>query len=63
VSLINAANPGTPLTLDLTAPTTVTLPNSGATGFNFSVGGSIAVAASTRDGVYNGDLNVTVDYQ
>ena len=63
VSLTNAANPGTPLTLDLNAPTTVTLPNSGASGQNFSVGGSIAVAASTRDGVYTGDLAVTVDYQ
>lgn len=63
VTLTNAANPGTPLTLDLTAPTTVTLPNSGASGLDFSVGGSIAVAASTREGVYTGDLNVTVDYQ
>jgi hypothetical protein len=63
VSLTNALNPGTPLTLDLNAPASVLLPNSGATGENFSVGGSIAVAATTRDGVYTGDLAVTVDYQ
>ena len=63
VSLTNATNPGTPLTLDLNAPATVTLPNSGASGQPFSVGGSIAVAATTRDGVYTGDLAVTVDYQ
>ena len=63
VSLTNAANPGTPLTLDLNAPASILLPNSGATGENFSVGGSIAVAATTRDGLYTGDLAVTVDYQ
>ena len=63
VTLTNAANPGTPLTLDLNAPASVLLPNSGAAGQNFSVGGSIAVAATTRDGVYTGDLAVTVDYQ
>jgi hypothetical protein len=63
VTLTNTSNPGTPLTLDLNAPTSVTLPNSGTTGQNFSVGGSIAVAASTKDGTYTGDLAVTVDYQ
>ena len=63
VTLTNAANPGTPLTLDLNAPASILLPNSGATGENFSVGGSIAVAATTREGVYTGDLAVTVDYQ
>ena len=63
VTLTNLTNPGTPLTLDLDAPATVTLPNSGASGQPFTVGGSIAVAATTRDGVYSGDLNVTVDYQ
>ena len=63
VTLTNTANPGTPLTLDLNAPTSVTLPNSGTSGQNFSVGGSISVAASTKDGTYTGDLAVTVDYQ
>ena len=63
VTLTNAANPGTPLTLDLNAPASVLLPNSGASGQDFSVGGSIAIAATTREGVYTGDLAVTVDYQ
>jgi hypothetical protein len=62
VTLTNATNPGTDLTLVLTGPTQVTLPNSGATGTNFKLGGSIAIAATTKDGVYTGDLNVTVDY-
>lgn len=64
VTLSNAANPGTPLTLVLNGngPTSVTLPNSGATGINFKLGGAIAIAASTKDGLYTGDLNVTVDY-
>ena len=63
VNLTNTANPGTPLTLVLNAPATVTLPNSGASGQPFSVGGSINVAAATKDGTYVGDLAVTVDYQ
>lgn len=62
VTLTNAANPGTPLTLVLTGPTSVTLPNSGATGINFKLGGDMAIAASTKDGTYVGDLNVTVNY-
>jgi hypothetical protein len=62
VTLTNATNPGTDLTLVLAGPTQVTLPNSGATGANFKLGGSIAIAATTKDGVYTGDLNVTVDY-
>jgi hypothetical protein len=61
-TLTNSGNPGTPLTLVLSGPATVTLPNAGATGTTFGVGGSIAIAASTKDGVYTGNLNVTVDY-
>lgn len=30
---------------------------------SFDVGGSITVAPTTADGVYSGDMNVTVDYQ
>jgi hypothetical protein len=53
-----------PLTLVMNghAPTSVTLPNSGTNGTNFNVGGSIAIPASVKDGVYQGDLNVTVNY-
>jgi len=63
VTLTNSVNPGTPLTLTLTGPASVTLPNSGATGMNFNIGGSVPIAASTNEGVYMGDLAVTVDYQ
>jgi Mat/Ecp fimbriae major subunit len=62
VVLSNAGNPGTPLTLVLTGPTQVTLPNSGAAGTNFRLGGTIAISAASKDGVYTGVLNVTVDY-
>jgi hypothetical protein len=41
---------------------TVTLPNSGATGETFNVGGSIALLASLPAGVYVGDIEVTVQY-
>ena len=62
VTLTNVGNPGTPLTLVLSGPATVTLPNSGATGTTFNLGGSMAISASTKDGTYVGDLNVTVNY-
>ena len=44
------------------APATVTLTNSGAPGTNFNVGGSISIAPATVDGLYVGDVEVTVDY-
>lgn len=50
------------LTVVLSGDDTVTLPNSGASGTNFTLGGSIAIAASTQDGLYQGDLEVTVEY-
>ena len=62
VTLTNTANPGTPLTLVLTGPTQITLPNSGATGMNFKLGGDLAILATTKEGVYQGDLAVTVNY-
>ncbi|MGE5601151.1 MAG: DUF4402 domain-containing protein, partial [Pseudomonadota bacterium] len=30
---------------------------------NFNVGGSIIITPTTTDGVYSGNINVTVDYQ
>jgi hypothetical protein len=51
-----------PLTLVLTGQGTVTLPNSGATGINFKLGGDLAIPAATKEGVYQGDLAVTVNY-
>ena len=44
------------------APTSLVLANSGAPGSNFSVGGSIGITSATVDGVYSGDIEVTVDY-
>jgi len=42
---------------------TVTMPNSGNTGIDFEVGGSITLASTTVDGFYQGDIDVTADYQ
>lgn len=44
------------------APATVTLTNSGAPGSNFNVGGAITLDPATVDGLYVGDIEVTVDY-
>ena len=44
------------------APATVALGNSGAVGVNFTVGGSISIDASMAGDLYEGDIDVTVDY-
>ena len=44
------------------APANIMLTNSGAPGNNFNVGGSITIAPATVDGLYVGDIEVTVDY-
>lgn len=44
------------------APATVALGNSGVAGVQFNVGGSISIAPTTVDGLYVGDIEVTVDY-
>ncbi|MEO6113070.1 MAG: DUF4402 domain-containing protein [Sphingomicrobium sp.] len=44
------------------APSNVLLTNSGAPGNNFNVGGSIGIDSATVDGLYVGDIEVTVDY-
>lgn len=62
VTLKNSLNSGTDLTLVLSGPTQVTLPNSGTSGTNFKLGGAISIPAAVNDGVYTGDLAVTVDY-
>jgi hypothetical protein len=62
VTLTNQSDSTQTLTLVLTGPSQVTLPNSGASGINFKLGGDLAIAASTKEGVYQGDLNVTVNY-
>jgi spore coat protein U-like protein len=42
---------------------TVTMPNSGNAGVDFEVGGSITLTSTTPDGAYEGDMDVTADYQ
>lgn len=53
---------GETLVFTPSAPANLTLTNSGAPGSNFNVGGSISVAPTTVDGLYQGDIEVTVDY-
>jgi hypothetical protein len=60
---ITNANDATTLVFTPNAPASVTLTNSGAPGTNFSVGGAIIITPTTTDGVYSGNINVTVDYQ
>jgi Domain of unknown function (DUF4402) len=62
VTLVNQSDASKSLTLVVDNPRTVTLPNSGNVGVEFSLGGSITVAPSTVDGSYSGTFNVTVDY-
>jgi hypothetical protein len=62
VVLTNQGDPSKTLTLTVDSPSTVTLPNSGAKGADFSIGGAIAVSSDTAGGTYAGTFNVTVDY-
>jgi hypothetical protein len=59
----NLTGPGT-LAFTPSAPATVNLGASGSTtGVTFAIGGSITLASTTPDGVYNGTFQVTADYQ
>ena len=62
-NLTNAAD-GTTIVFTPALPTgaAVTLTSSGSPGNDFNVGGSIALGTTTTDGVYTGNMNVTVDY-
>jgi hypothetical protein len=62
-SPLTNANDGTTLSFSPNAPATVGLTNSGSPGNNFNVGGSITILPATTDGVYSGNIAVTVDYQ
>jgi hypothetical protein len=50
-----------PFTAD--APASVYLPNSGAPGIDFNVGGTITLSSSLAAGTYTGTMTVTSDYQ
>lgn len=45
------------------APTSVYLPNSGAPGVDFNIGGTLTVSSTLVGGTYTGTINVTADYQ
>ncbi len=63
VTLTNQSDSSKTLTLTVDRPATVTLPNSGNKGVNFSLGGSVSVSSTTATGLYLGTFAVTVDYQ
>lgn len=63
VTLVNQSDSTSTLQLVLSAPASITLPNSGMPGVNFSVGGSVTLDSTTAGGLYSGTMNVTVDYQ
>jgi hypothetical protein len=50
------------LLLSVDAPPSVTLPNSGASGTDFSIGGNVTVSGATPEGAYQGTFAVTVNY-
>lgn len=62
VVLENQADTSITMMLDVDAPATVNLGNSGNAGTNFPIGGSITVDGTTSEGTYVGDFEVTVNY-
>ena len=62
VSLVNQADATKTLLLTVDAPASVPLGNSGQSGTEFAIGGSISVAGSDAEGTYVGTFAVTVDY-
>lgn len=60
-SLTNA-NDATTIGFTPAAAASVALGNSGTTGVTFPVGGAIVITPTTTDGLYSGNINVTVDY-
>jgi hypothetical protein len=63
VTMVNQSDPTETLILVVDKPDSVSIPNSGAPGVNFPLGGSISVSSTTVGGVYVGTFNVSVDYQ
>jgi hypothetical protein len=62
VTMTNANDNTKTLTLTVDNPGSVNLANSGASGLEFSLGGSISVDSTTADGTYAGTFDVTVNY-
>lgn len=63
VTLTHTASPADTLTLNIVGQDTLQLSSSGMVGTDFSLGGNITIAADTRDGTYEGEIDVTVQYQ
>lgn len=55
-------NGTTTLSITPSAAASLTLTNSGSPGLDFNVGASFPITSATTEGVYTGNLNVTVDY-
>jgi hypothetical protein len=62
VSLVNQLDNTKTLMLTVDSPGSVALGNSGTSGLEFGVGGSITVDSTTTDGTYLGTFAVTVNY-
>ena len=63
VTLAHTVSSSDTLTLNLVGQDDLQLSSSGMNGTNFSLGGNINIAANTRDGLYEGVIDVTVQYQ
>lgn len=63
IAMVNQTQVSPDLTLTVDSPATVALGASGNAGVPFQIGGSIDVADTTADGVYQGTFDVSVDYQ
>lgn len=59
---LTSSNGGT-LSFSPSAPAKLTLANSGSVGDDFNVGGSIVISSTTKDGVYEGEIDVQVAYE
>lgn len=55
---------GAALTFTPTLPVgnVVTLPNSGTNGVDFNMGGKVVIATNQAEGIYSGEVNITVEY-
>ena len=62
VTLYNQADNTKSLLMTVSSPGTLDLGNSGSSGTDFSLGGSVSVDGSTAEGTYEGTFNVTVNY-
>ena len=63
VTMVNQADTTKTLVLELDAPASVLLTNSGRPGVNFPIGGSLTVDSTTPTGEYVGTFQVTAEYQ